>query len=406
MKNILNGIQNAISVVTEARSKLSEIKSRSEQAFGKRSDNGRIESDRLTRREPGGENPRNHLDNDWAGRTILGNYLAGGGDQVITNDPDWTEYMQNNHILSNELDLRAVADAQQLYNMSDDQVIRIDENFPTQIENGESIIGYQYLHGTNGGLGRTGTISIERNPDGTAVVNLDMQYSWNDVIDPNGKYSTDTVKNRIAEAITLGKADPYDMQINWSENTQIVLDKDGNVSKINRDADPNVQRNYPGNRNDDPTIESIRTESTRDVDAVSSPVTNKTVTTRIEKLDDKTEIVTETTKITVTSPTGGTYSPKAQINHNDGGGGGADEPKPESKPETKSSERTSSNGSSSGGSNGNSYGGTGSSSASGGTDSESSTSGSSNGSSSSGSSYGGTGMIVNQQVQVVMAVFN
>jgi len=128
------------------------------------------------------------------GGEILGNYLIGGDDKVITNDPNWAAYMQNNHILSNELDLRAVADAQQLFNMSDDQVIRIDENFPTQIDNGESVVGYQYLHGTNGGLGRTGTVDIVRNPDGTATVNLNMQYSWNDVIDPNEEYDTDTKK--------------------------------------------------------------------------------------------------------------------------------------------------------------------------------------------------------------------
>lgn len=291
MSNILNGLQNAIAVVTNARTKLAERTS---------SDNIRIESDRIARREPGGERPGNHLDNDWAGREILGNYLIGGGDQVITNDPNWTAYMQNNHILSNELDIRAVADAQQLFNMSNDQVIRIDENFPTQIENGESIVGYQYLHGTNGGLGRTGIVDIVRNADGTATVNLNMQYSWNDVIDPNNNYTTDTIKNRIAEIATLGQADPYDMQINWSENTQIILDKDGNVTKINRDAAPDVQRNFPGNRNDDPTIESIRTESTRDTNAASSPVTNVTTTTHRDG--------TTTTQTTVTSPTGGTYS--------------------------------------------------------------------------------------------------
>jgi len=59
MSNILNGLQNAIAVVTNARTKLTERRN---------SGNARIESDRIARRTPGGENPRNHFDNDWAGK--------------------------------------------------------------------------------------------------------------------------------------------------------------------------------------------------------------------------------------------------------------------------------------------------------------------------------------------------
>ena len=69
-----------------------------------------------------------------------------------------------------------------------------------EIENGEGIIGYQYLHGTNANVGdfeRDCTASIARTAEGSATVTLEMQYRWNDVIDPNPQYSTDRWKGQL-----------------------------------------------------------------------------------------------------------------------------------------------------------------------------------------------------------------
>ena len=47
---------------------------------------------------------------------------------------------------------RAVDTAQELFD-GDDSAINIDETYAMEIENGEGINGYQYLHGTNADAG-------------------------------------------------------------------------------------------------------------------------------------------------------------------------------------------------------------------------------------------------------------
>ncbi len=199
-----------------------------------RRDRTAIESDRRWRRDEGGNGSNNHWNNDWAGRSILDRYLTGGGDWSIENDSEWAEYMQGNDSLTQDLGDRAMDTAEHMFaNGASSQ--QINESFPMQIENGEGIVGYQYLHGTNadvGGFERSGTSTMTENSDGTYTVRLDMEYTWNDVIDPNPQYSTDRWKSTIAEVITLGQADPYDIHITWNETTIVDLDANGNVTGI------------------------------------------------------------------------------------------------------------------------------------------------------------------------------
>lgn len=114
----------------------------------------------------------------------------------------------------------------------------IDESFPMEIENGEGVVGYQYLHGTNsnaGGFERDGTATIEPDGSGGYNVTMDMHYRWNDVIDPNPQYVTDNWKSTVAEITTLGQADAYEIHIGWSERTVVNLDADGNVREIHNE---------------------------------------------------------------------------------------------------------------------------------------------------------------------------
>ncbi len=192
----------------------------------------RIENDRRLGRPPGGRSSgNNHFDSDWAGRSILDRYLTGGGDWHIRNDPRWTEYMQANRILAANLEQRNWATAEQLWKSGQSQM-QINESFAMEIENGEGIVGYQYLHGTNanvGGFQRQGTAKITPDGSGGYVVTMDMTYTWNDIIDPNPNYSTDNWKSTIAEVITLGRAEPYVISISWTETTQVRLDGNGKV---------------------------------------------------------------------------------------------------------------------------------------------------------------------------------
>ena len=66
-------------------------------------------------------------------------------------------------------------------------------------------------------------------PDGGYDVRVAADYTWNDVIDPNGQYVTDRAKSAFAEIATLGRADPYDLHITWPGQTVIHLDATGNV---------------------------------------------------------------------------------------------------------------------------------------------------------------------------------
>ncbi len=203
-------------------------------------DDRRVQDDQLTRTPPGGRDQRERerggdFNNDWAGRSILDRYLSGGDDWTINDDPNWNDYMKSNPSLTGQLSPRAGSVAVQLY----DQLTRggsstavFDDTFHMDIENGEGIVGYQYLHGTNVDVGdfrMNGAATIVRTADGGYDVKINADYTWNDVIDPNGQYRTDQIKSTLAEIITLGRADPYDIHITWPGETVIHLDAGGNI---------------------------------------------------------------------------------------------------------------------------------------------------------------------------------
>jgi WXG100 family type VII secretion target len=192
----------------------------------------RVTTDRLARQPEGGYRG-GHFDTDWAGRSILERYLLGGEDWNINNDPNWTRYMKGNEILQGKLRGHVENLALDLYRNGKTSS-PIDQTFAMKIENGESIVGYQYLHGTNanaGGFQMNGNTKIR--PDGTGyVVEMDLSYTWNDIIDPNPEYQTDNWKSRIAEIGTLGRADPYEIHITWSEKTKVRLDANGNIISV------------------------------------------------------------------------------------------------------------------------------------------------------------------------------
>ncbi|HBY76899.1 MAG TPA: hypothetical protein DEG47_07815, partial [Cyanobacteria bacterium UBA11148] len=201
------------------------------------------ESDRRRRRPAGGrERDRREggdLDSDWAGRMILYRYLTGGGDWQINNDPQWTAYMTANASLTSQIRTKLLLKAQNLCSRgSSDQSFY--ESFPIAIENGEGIIGYQYLHGTNadvGGFGMGGTAEITRN-QGRCTVKFNLSYTWNDIIDPNPQYDTDTLKSLFAEIITFGQAQAYVIRITWNQETVVTLKETGSLIAI---------QGWPGN---------------------------------------------------------------------------------------------------------------------------------------------------------------
>ena len=188
-----------------------------------------VESDRRTGRPEGGRDRSGlaqHLSSDWAGRAILHRYLTGGGDWSIINNATWSSYMMANALLARQCRDRVLARARLLAAGGGTGVIPVNEGtFPLAIENGEGIIGYQYLHGTNalaGGFQIYGTADVTRS-GGASSIRLRLNYRWNDIIDPNPQYATDNWKSRLAEIITLGQAQSYQIHIQWSSETVVSI---------------------------------------------------------------------------------------------------------------------------------------------------------------------------------------
>ena len=96
----------------------------------------------------------------------------------------------------------------------------IDITTSMEIQNGEDIIGYQYLHGTNadvGGFQIKGTISKNSKGD----VTYKLTYTWNDKIDPNFMYYSDSKKAEFAKSIPFANPTDYTIRITWSDKTVI-----------------------------------------------------------------------------------------------------------------------------------------------------------------------------------------
>jgi len=205
---------------------------------GERRTSQEVESDRRRRRPEGGrERSRwrgGDFESDWAGRAILLRYLNGEGDWIINNNPHWSRYMMANRSLKRVLRPKVREIARNAFGRPESReetLYLVDEQFPVTIENGEGIIGYQYLHGTNRNAGDfhiKGTTIRTSTLDGVTVA-LDLSYTWNDIIDPNPRYSTDRLKSTFAELITLGRAECYEIHITWNARADVRFDSTGTI---------------------------------------------------------------------------------------------------------------------------------------------------------------------------------
>ena len=157
------------------------------------------------------------LKNDKQGREILWHYLYGNGSTWVCAEGEWGEYMKNNEILKQKV-------AKIVFPYADDleegEIKEINIITSMEIDNGEDIIGYQYLHGTNadaGGFQIKGNIRKDSNGN----VLYDLEYTWNDIIDPNYSYDSDSVKARFAKIIPFANPTDYEIHISFSDITTI-----------------------------------------------------------------------------------------------------------------------------------------------------------------------------------------
>lgn len=179
---------------------------------------------------------------DWAGRKILWHYLYGGGEVMeFSNDKKWTKYMEDNTILTGKVQ-EVVRDLAAQVKNGESKFFDITTSM--KIENGKQIIGYQYLHGTNddaGGFKIKGIITKDKYGNAT----IEFTYQWNDIMDPNIKYDSDTKKAKFAKSIPFANPTDFTVRISWSDTS--VLSRNGTFTSgwLSGDPPPSPAPNRP-----------------------------------------------------------------------------------------------------------------------------------------------------------------
>ena len=165
---------------------------------------GYCENSPLNQTDQSGKLPSGSFDMDYYGISILWHWLYGNGkDMLIVDDNGWSNYLNRAPLCSS--DCNYPNSSLQDYMISKYRGINLSDGeeytdtFLGSLSflNGEGIIGYNYLHGSNkdvGGFSYTVTISMKY---GYKV--YDFDFTFNDKIDPNEKYASDMEKVRIAK---------------------------------------------------------------------------------------------------------------------------------------------------------------------------------------------------------------
>ncbi|MEY8403959.1 RHS repeat-associated core domain-containing protein [Oscillospiraceae bacterium 44-34] len=181
---------------------------------------------------------------DSQGFEILYHWLYGNGLELsYKNEPLWSTYMTKNSLLTNQVSEIVKGYCHQL---TCGESKTIDESMSMVIENGEQIIGYQYLHGTNqdvGGFTIKGTISKDNS--GTATAKL--TYTWNDIIDPNFIYATDSRKAQFAKSIPFANPTDYIIRISWDDTSVLSSDDEFTSGWLAGDKWVNPKQLFNGN---------------------------------------------------------------------------------------------------------------------------------------------------------------
>lgn len=209
----------------------------------------RAQEDDQRRGRPEGGRGRNRQDlfsaveSDWAGRALLERYWSGEGAWDISDDPAWTRYMTASRILRKALQSEVKYYARKLAGAKRDGTFAVQKTFHAELENGEAMVGYQFLHGSNRRVGDfqfMGTASViheygesvagvEASIRPGTTVHMSLRYTFNDITDPNYSYFSDAVKSAISEVITLGEAEGFRFSVSWAEECSVWIPEEGDT---------------------------------------------------------------------------------------------------------------------------------------------------------------------------------
>ena len=116
------------------------------------------------------------IENDEQGIIILLHWLYGDGSDLEYEDGEWGYNMRSNERLY-KYTISIVNSL--VTDLKPGEIIYVNITTSAEIENGESIIGYQYLHGTDadaGGYQITGKVGKDNNGN----IIYDIRCTWND----------------------------------------------------------------------------------------------------------------------------------------------------------------------------------------------------------------------------------
>ena len=141
-----------------------------------------------------------------------------------------TAYMEEDEVLTcrtRRVIDEYIADPEHSLEIGESMEVNISVHM--DMETGEGIVGYQYLHGTTAPEGDYQIVGTITRLSETSY-GCQLTYTWNDEIDPNSTYDTDTSKNRIANIFSLGRCDSYKIHISWSDYSVIGYTEEDETS--------------------------------------------------------------------------------------------------------------------------------------------------------------------------------
>jgi len=169
---------------------------------------------------------------DVQGEMILGTWLYGGGvNHDVFDDPLWSNYMMDNRTLAGQILINLRPVVQKLVDQKKLGRFPLSERFHAVFPENSGMSGYALLHGSNNTVGDfliTGFAEVEEaiDPaDGNYDIDLDLTLVFNDIVDPNGNYWTDTVKSAIAKVFTPNSSRNYRLSIGWRSKCLVEVRK-------------------------------------------------------------------------------------------------------------------------------------------------------------------------------------
>ena len=158
---------------------------------------------------------------DDQGEEILGNYLNGGGGDRDIETPTWTDYMMKHPVLAGQI-ISALRDSvKEIVGRKKLGIAPISNTFHAEFPENSGFSGYAQLHGSKSTVGDfrlSGYADVHRAAgfgNDNYDIDLYLRFRFNDIVNPNPKYWTDSVKNFLAQYYTFGRAQSYRLSINW-----------------------------------------------------------------------------------------------------------------------------------------------------------------------------------------------